>query len=105
MLVPRDFVGNLVGEVDLGLRVGDLDLERRTLGRVKEEKLRFPNNFSSLRLTRKCCSCEALVSSALGMLLRFGESDRERDWDRDLVGVRVRDAVELLRFVIRPSSS
>ena len=41
------------GEVDRGLLVGDLDLDRRGFGRVKELKSRFSNNLSSLWRTRK----------------------------------------------------
>jgi len=36
------------GDVDRGLLVGDFDLERLGLGRIKEPKSRFSNNCESL---------------------------------------------------------
>jgi len=78
----------LVGDVDRALRVGDFDLLRRDLGRVKEPKSRLSSNLSSFWRTKNCSWWLANVSSTLGVLenwRRVGEG--ERDIVLNLVGL------------------
>ena len=69
---------DLVGEADLLVLVLVGDLDRRGLGRVKEEKSRFDKALSSLRRTKKCSCDSPTVGYGVLVVRRPGEIERKR---------------------------